>query len=131
MANLTNVFIHWDHTFRSLGASTAVFSALGIVAGFPIGNFLKSGIKIDRRQWLIPLAGGLMLLAWMGGGNYLTDVAGHLWGFLWGMVLAIAIAIGKYASHTTLSKTAQKMFLSSMWLLLGSCWFLALSSSGQ
>ena len=129
LSNLTNVFIHWDHAFLSLGASTAVFSALGIVTGFPIGNYFKSGGKIDRRQWLIPLSGGLMLLAWMGGGNYLTDAAGHLWSFLWGLLAAAAM--GKMGTQAALKKTGQSILLSFTWVLLAACWLLALSNSGQ
>ncbi len=125
LSNLTNVYIHWDHPFLSLGASTAVFSALGIVTGFPIGNFLKSGSKIDRRQWLIPLSGGVMLLAWMGSGNYLTDVAGHLWSFLWGLVGAMAM--GRMGTQAGLGKRGQSILLSSTWVLLATCWLIALT----
>ena len=128
LSNLTNVILHWDETFLSLGASTAVFSALGIVSGFPIGSYLKSGGTIERRQWLIPLAGGLMLLGWMGGGNYLTDVAGHLWGYLWGLVTAIIY--GWIGLQARISKKGQTMLLCFGWGLIALCWILALSISG-
>lgn len=127
LSNFTNVILHWNDSFLSLGASTAVFSALGIVSGFPIGSILKSGGKIDRRQWLIPLSGGLMLLAWMGGGNYLIDVAGHLWSYLWGMIAAIAF--GYYSLQAKIKKAGQTTLLSITWGLVIICWTLALTLS--
>ena len=126
LSNLTNVLIHWGDTFLSLGASTAVFAALGIVAGYPLGSYLKSHRRIDKGQWLIPLSGGLMLLAWMGGGNYLTDVAGHLWSFLYG--LSGAIGISWVGLHAHIQKKGQTILLGTSWLLIAVVWILALLS---
>lgn len=125
LSNLTNVLIHWESAFLSLGASTAVFAALGIVTGFPLGNYLKSHDPIDRRQWLIPFAGGLMLLAWMGGGDYLTDVAGHLWSFIYGLLAAITI--GWTGLQARVVKRGQGLLLCSGWILIALSWILAFS----
>jgi rhomboid protease GluP len=129
LANATNVLLHWDNAYYSLGASTAVFGALGLVTGFPIGSFLKSGQKINRRQWIIPLAGGLMLLAWLGSGNFPTDVAGHLWSFFYGLIFVAALA--KLGLHARVGPTAQRMWLALSWVLLANCWLLALLLSGK
>jgi len=128
LANLTNVLLHWDHAFNSLGASTAVFGALGLVTGFPIGSYLQTGNKINRRQWVIPLAGGIMLLAWLGSGNYPTDVAGHLWSFLYGVILASLVA--NFEIHSHLQKFAQRLLLFLTWITLSVSWTFALLSSG-
>lgn len=124
VSNLTNVIIHMDSDFLSLGASTAVFGALGLVTGFPVGSYLRTGRQISKRQWLIPLSGGLMLLAWLGGGTVRTDVAGHLWGFLAGLLLAGVLA--KFEIHAKISKKGQAVLLVATWTLLILAWLFAL-----
>src|SRR5947209_4283384 len=62
--------------FVSIGASTAVFGALGALAALP---------QRRRRAW-IPLGGGLALLAFLGAGKR-ADFAGHLCGFAAGLAL--------------------------------------------
>src|ERR1700730_12321254 len=62
--------------FVSIGASTAVFGALGALAAFP---------QHRRRPW-IPLGAGLALLAFLGTSKR-ADLAGHLCGFLAGLLL--------------------------------------------
>lgn len=124
LSNLTNVFIHTNSAFLSLGASTAVFGALGLVTGFPVGSYLKTGKQISKRQWLIPLTGGLMLLAWLGSGTARTDVAGHLWGFLAGLLLAGILA--RFEIHAKVSKKGQAVLLVATWTLLIVAWLFAL-----
>ncbi len=62
--------------FVSIGASTAVFGALGALASLP---------QHRRRAW-IPLAARLALLAFLGTSKR-ADLAGHLCGFAAGLVL--------------------------------------------
>jgi membrane associated rhomboid family serine protease len=62
--------------FVSIGASTAVFGALGALAAFP---------QHRRRPW-VPLGAGLALLAFLGTSKR-ADLAGHLCGFLAGLLL--------------------------------------------
>jgi rhomboid protease GluP len=62
--------------FVSIGASTAVFAALGALAVLP---------QHRRRAW-IPLGAGLALLAFLGTGKR-ADLAGHLCGFAAGVML--------------------------------------------
>jgi rhomboid protease GluP len=68
------------HEFVSIGASTAVFGALGILAALP---------RHSRRVWM-PLVGGLALLALLGTSKR-ADLAGHLCGFLSGVVAGAAV----------------------------------------
>jgi membrane associated rhomboid family serine protease len=71
--------------FTSVGASTAVFGALGAVA-------VEQALAPDsrRRAW-IPLGAGVALLGFLGTGKR-ADLAGHLCGFAAGMSLGFAAA---------------------------------------
>jgi len=80
--NLLNaVFYQTDHL--SIGASTAVFGAVGFLA---IAQFLKRYQEPGRRfrAW-IPLGGGLALLGILGTAPH-VDLAAHLFGFGSGMM---------------------------------------------
>ncbi len=67
----------------SLGASTAVFGAVGILGGLRV----LRGQKIDPGRVLVPVGAGLALLAMLGMGGGRTDIGAHVFGFLCGLVL--------------------------------------------
>lgn len=76
--------------YRSAGASTAVFTALGLMAAHTWGRE-----KGDAQGWLRrwgPLGAGVVLLAWLGTAGKHTDVMAHLLGFGFGVVLGWAAA---------------------------------------
>ena len=80
-ANTVNVFL-LDATHRSIGASTAVFAALGMLSGFVWRAKLMAQ---ERWAWRLgPIVGGLALLAYTGTGDENTDVGAHLVGFVCG-----------------------------------------------
>jgi rhomboid protease GluP len=66
----------------SVGSSTAVFGAVGILAGY---QFLKRFRRTNRwtKAWL-PLGAGVALLAFLGSGKH-SDLTAHLFGFLVGI----------------------------------------------
>ncbi len=68
--------------FVSIGASTAVFAALGALAVQP---------RLRRRAW-VPLGAGLALLAFLGTSRR-ADFAGHLCGFASGAALGFAVSL--------------------------------------
>jgi len=71
-----------ESTHRSIGASTAVFAALGIVAGFVWRGKLMAQ---DRWPYRVgPIVGGFALLMYTGTGDANTDIGAHLMGFLCG-----------------------------------------------
>lgn len=77
------VFLKTGHL--SIGASTAIFGAIGILAGHQfLERFRQPGQRM--KAWL-PLAGGIALLGFLGSGAH-TDLTAHLFGFLSGLVLA-------------------------------------------
>lgn len=83
-AGLANALNTWAlvASHRSIGASTAVFAALGLVAGF-----VWRGRLMAQDRWpyrLGPIVGGIALLAYTGTGDESTDIGAHLMGFVCG-----------------------------------------------
>ncbi|CAA6691617.1 MULTISPECIES: rhomboid family intramembrane serine protease [unclassified Lentimonas] len=88
--NVLNAVVYYPEPHYSIGASTAVFGALGVLTGVGIWAAVSAP---DRRlslpRWLVPLFGGLTLLGLfgVGDGEGNVDVAAHISGFLCGAVL--------------------------------------------
>lgn len=82
--NLVNAFVHAAFHV-SVGASTAVFGALGILGGLGVVRRHRLGLR-GRRAWL-PVAAGLGLLAFLGTAGERVDLWAHLFGFIAGGVL--------------------------------------------
>jgi len=68
----------------SIGASTAVFGAVGLLAAYQF--IAKIQVAGERHRAFLPLAGGLALLALLGAAVR-TDVMAHLFGFLSGLTI--------------------------------------------
>ncbi len=68
---------------RAVGASTAVFAALGLIAGLA----WRQRLTLRERRWnaLAPLIAGICLLTLLGAGTEHVDVLGHGLGFLVGL----------------------------------------------
>lgn len=83
--NLINAYVY-GYGHNSIGASTAVFGALGLLSSY---QFLKKTLKPQTRfQTLLPLGAGLALLAFLGSSSH-TDIVAHLFGFLSGVLLGV------------------------------------------
>lgn len=93
-ANLATAALHYPAPYRSLGASTAIFSGLGLLTGRAIRSVLRTSEGRRWRELFPPLASGLTVLALYGaGGNtpgIVTDVGAHAAGFLAGALLGFA-----------------------------------------
>ena len=87
--NLANALLQGS-PHVSVGASTSVFGALGMLAG--IGMVRRRRIPAARRRAWIPIAAALALLGMLGTGRDRVDVWAHLFGLLVGGVLGILIA---------------------------------------
>lgn len=89
LGNAANAWIQPpDH--NSVGASTAIFGALGLIAAFAWRRRLY-----PQDRWVYrlgPIVGAVALLAYTGSGGERTDVGAHLTGFLCGVVLGLAAA---------------------------------------
>jgi membrane associated rhomboid family serine protease len=88
--NLLNAFVH-PAFHVSVGASTAVFGALGMLGGLGVVRRHRLGWR-GRRAWL-PIAAGLGLLAFLGTAGERVDLWAHLFGFVFGAVLGIVAAL--------------------------------------
>jgi rhomboid protease GluP len=77
-----------DH--RAAGASTAVFTALGLLASY--GWRERHQLALRPAQRYGPLIAGVILLGWLGTSGEHTDVMAHLFGFGMGGVIGALIA---------------------------------------
>ena len=85
LGNLCNALLQSaDH--RAVGASTAVFGAVGILAAIGV---LRKRQSLGPR-WTLPVAAALALLALLGSAGERTDIGAHLFGFGCGFVLGLA-----------------------------------------
>ncbi len=94
LANLVEVAIA-PASYSAVGASTAVFAALGILSG----RAWRARAGTPRR-WLqrtAPLAAGVGLLALLGSGKHHVDVLGHALGFLVGVAFGAPSALAGLA----------------------------------
>ncbi len=87
--NLANAFLHGS-PHLAIGASTAVFGAVGLIGGLSTAKHRRSASS-RRRAWL-SIAATLALLGMLGTGGARVDVWAHLCGLLVGAVLGIAAA---------------------------------------
>jgi rhomboid protease GluP len=67
----------------SIGASTAIFAAVGLLAALR-QNWRPGHMSSSLRDW-VPLAGGVMLLALLGFSEGQTDILAHVFGFVSGV----------------------------------------------
>jgi membrane associated rhomboid family serine protease len=84
--NLINALVQASHRV-SVGASTAVFGAVGLLSGLAVGRRRRPR---ERRVWL-PLAAGLAILAMLGTAGARVDPWAHLFGLLVGAALGVPV----------------------------------------
>lgn len=126
MGNLLNAWIHRpDHT--SVGASTAVFATLGIVAAYSWKQ--RSKLHKTRLARWAPLVGAVVLLSYLGTGGVRTDVSAHMMGFLAGALLGGIY--GKLGSRIVLGGNAQVLLGLVAAAMLTLAWAIALASNAS
>lgn len=79
LGNLFNSILQ-NPEHRAVGASTAIFGAVGILAALSLVRYRHN----LRRRWPLPVAAALGLLALLGASGERTDFGAHLFGFLCG-----------------------------------------------
>ncbi len=89
VGNLANALLYkTGHV--SVGASTAVFGAIGLLAAYQF--HAKAKLPGQRMKAWVPLGGGLALLGILGSGAH-VDMTAHFFGFAAGLVLGIVYAL--------------------------------------
>jgi len=106
----------------SVGASTAVFATVGILAALRLPEMKQS----SGRTWLLPLLSGLALLGLLGTSGEQTDLGAHLCGFLAGLLLG-AMAAPRLA-HTLPNPLLGRLLGLTSLLLVILAWYAALTS---
>lgn len=116
LGNLLNAWLQAP-LHRSVGASTAVFGAVGLLAGL---HLLR-----QRHRWYLPLASALALLALLGSEGENTDLGAHLFGLGVGLVLGVPTGwlLGRRGLPS--ARLSALLALVSV-LLVGGAWWLAL-----
>jgi rhomboid protease GluP len=120
--NTLNVLLHVDQAHRAIGASTAVFAMLGLIAawGFRTQNREGASWRPWYQRWA-PVGMAAGLLGWWGTSGEQTDLMGHLFGFCAGLGPGM-LAAGRFpCSHRWLNQVAG--FLA--FILPPVCWWLA------
>lgn len=86
LGNALNAWIQYPEAFYSLGASTAVFAALGLLSGSGISENWHMRPLGSWSKIAAPLLAGVVLLGMLGSGkDPQTDVLGHVCGFVVGL----------------------------------------------
>jgi membrane associated rhomboid family serine protease len=88
--NLANALLHGSPHI-SLGASTAIFGAVGLLGSLGLTRRRRSALS-RWRAWL-PVAAALALLGMFGSSGPRVDIWAHLFGLIVGAVLGIPVAM--------------------------------------
>ena len=88
IGNAATSILTYPEPYRSIGASTAVFAALGILSGLGLAWMLRFRSQIPWLRISAPVIGGVVVLGMTGSGSPdgNTDVMGHVFGFVAGVV---------------------------------------------
>jgi membrane associated rhomboid family serine protease len=124
--NLLNAWLHQSQHL-SIGASTAVFGAVGLLGGIRLFSGTREAVAggaVTRwgiaRAWVLPLGAALGLLAMLGS-DAQTDLGAHLFGCLSGLLLGYL-----YAScfpHILEERTQVLFLLIALTIVGGSWWY--------
>lgn len=115
--NLINALLHrGGHV--SIGASTAVFGAIGILSAYQFVEKFRAGQRVKA---LLPLCGGLALLGFLGSGEH-SDLTAHLFGFLCGIAAGLTYSL--FAARPA-SATCQTGSLVLAFCLVAAAWLRA------
>ena len=112
-----------SHT--SVGASTAIFGAVGLLAVLAV-RFRQRQWRRGLRRWA-PVAAGIMLLAFLGIEGERIDIGAHVAGFVAGSVLGAAILVTGQPAPT---RWRQIVSAALAFVVFAGAWAIALSHGG-
>jgi membrane associated rhomboid family serine protease len=128
LGNVANALFYRSEMHGSIGASTAVFAALGLLVG---SAFIERWRHPAARTWwqlVVPIGAGLGLLAFLGAGDGngmdRVDYMAHFFGFCAGIPLGAAANALRLRDRV--SRTGQLMAGWSVLGIFALAWWLAL-----
>lgn len=117
--NWLNAISHRTEVHRSIGASTAVFGALGLLVACQLVAQFSAGRRPRLWEVVVPLGAGLALLAVLGVGDERVDFLAHFWGLLAGFAAGLALARVRIVTSMQPSLAAAAVLLPAV------AWFVA------
>ncbi len=117
-ANLLTAAVHRTGHL-SVGASTATFAALGIMAG--VGAWRRWRVLPQRRRAWLPIGAGLGLFAMTGVGEH-SDVFAHLFGL--GVGCAFGVIVARLLPRRPGTPVQAVLVVAALAVVSG-CWWLA------
>jgi len=117
LGNVANAVLQ-DSSHSSVGASTAVFAALGLLVALALHQ-RRGNPGGAVRRWS-PLVAGILLLAWTGIGGERTDVLAHVTGLTAGLIVGavcghVPPAVLERRSAQVVASLLAVMILVSAW----------------
>ena len=91
--NLAAAALAYPGPYHSLGASTAIFSGLGLLTGRMLRVLGRAEHPHRGRAMFVALGSGVIVLALYGAGGARVDLGAHVAGFLAGLALGFVAAI--------------------------------------
>lgn len=123
LGNIANAAHYYPQIHRSIGASTAVFAAVGVLVATQLAvNHRRQGASRTWLERLGPPAAGLVLLGMLGASPE-SDLTAHLFGFLAGLVIGVPVAFLSKEGRSTLA--VQLASGLAVIALVGGSWALA------
>ena len=125
---MMNAWGHRDAEHLSIGASTAVFAALGLLVAAQCTLRTLAVRHVRMREFLLPVGAGLGLLAYLGVGDQQTDYTAHFFGLVAGVpfgVVAVSLRLG-----TRTQRWVQSLLAWCAEGVVGVCWWLAARNGG-
>jgi membrane associated rhomboid family serine protease len=126
--NAANALYHLSDGHRSIGASTAVFAAVGLLAALQVWAHRAAPTTRTSRLLTVlgPVVGGLALLGSLGASPQ-SDLWAHLYGFLAGVVIGLVVGFVQHRRGEPPRRVWPQLLLGAagLGIVLGS-WQLAL-----
>jgi len=123
LGNALNAWFYWPATHLSLGASTAIFGALGLLVGHAVAAKFTPDRSAKLSQRATPLFAGIVILLLTGFGDGNTDIMAHVFGFAAGVPLG---ALGLTLAQRFTQLPANRLLLAAPLATLALAWTVAL-----
>ena len=97
MGNFLAVLLRFNQNYASLGSSTALFGAMGVLCGLAVGTWHSN----DWRRLFLPMATGFAWLAFLGTEGERVDILAHFTGLICGFGLGFALSFFDFQRLST------------------------------